>query len=1056
MKTRLLRKCLVIIIAAALSLGSIPVFADEADMAGDALSSELVDPQEELPDGTEETGAASIENTDAQENEDVSGITNEQEETSDSDSSGSGMQQENDSDGDNEVENENDQDYDTDTDVGGQDTTDLTEESEETEKSEESEKEESEESEIPEEQTDQTDVEYDTAENENNAEDTVNDQESVNVQDTENLVNEQDTENNAGEQPDQTEPNGETEKIDGEPIEKEVLPETELMIEQEAVTEQDTATEQENTAKVPESEELTALAEEERYSVEAFNANLFPPELYLQQPWGEGTCTLYAATMMIRAKMYVAGHPDWASVTADKVKAVAWNNGLNGTFTYWYDSSTYVTVTCTTVWGLSAQAARDWLDPRPEGVVAYDQENEHAIFLTDYVGDTFYCSDSGNYNSGYERSRIPVSHSILGINFFANDQLQVLAAIDKVWYVSDYNINVNTSGYLDVGGLLDCESSWGTEGYGTFDVYLNGSLVADDVSDYAAPIPAGTNYEIKDVKPLSGKYYFGAYDGNISGTIINNQTTIVWLRFVTILSGEQLISNGRYQIATVLDETKVLNVENGGTALGTNLILYTNLQQTCQIFDVYYNSEGYYTFQAVHSGNYIHVGNAMETTASNVVTWEYTGLNARWVLINAGNGYYDIVQSYGGKYLDVSGGNTVDGTNIIVCCPDGSDAQRYKFIPVSVSITNASVSGVTDKDYTGSAVTQSPTVKINGMTLQQEVDYTVSYSNNVNAGTATMTITGKNGYTGSVSKTFKIGEKITKYDVKYDANGGSGAPSAQTKTSGQTLTLSSTKPTRTGYDFINWNTKKDGTGTSYAPGASYTADASVTLYSIWQLQGGFHNVDGVWGYYQDGNLQSSMTGMVKGTINGQTAWYYIKNGIYTEATGITKKTDDSSNKWYFVKNGKYTKATGIARRADKSNSKWYYVKNGVYTKATGIAKRADGSNNKWYYVKKGVYTKATGIAKKADGSSSKWYFVKNGVYTKATGLAKKADGSSKTWFYVKNGVYKKATTIAKKAGSSSKTKYYVKAGKLNKYTGTVKIGSKKYELVKGVVKKVTK
>ena len=68
----------------------------------------------------------------------------------------------------------------------------------------------------------------------------------------------------------------------------------------------------------------------------------------------------------------------------------------------------------------------------------------------------------------------------------------------------------------------------------------------------------------------------------------------------------------------------------------------------------------------------------------------------------------------------------------------------------------------------------------------------------------------------------------------------------------------------------------------------------------------------------------------------------------------------------------------------------------------------------------------------------------------------KADGSSKTWFYVKNGVYKKATTIAKKADGSSKIKYYVKNGKLKKYTGTIKVGKKKYKVVKGVVKKVVK
>lgn len=69
------------------------------------------------------------------------------------------------------------------------------------------------------------------------------------------------------------------------------------------------------------------------------------------------------------------------------------------------------------------------------------------------------------------------------------------------------------------------------------------------------------------------------------------------------------------------------------------------------------------------------------------------------------------------------------------------------------------------------------------------------------------------------------------YTVTYNANGGTGAPSNQTKKQGETLTLSTTKPTKTGNTFVNWNTKADGTGTSYNAGASYTTDANVTLYA---------------------------------------------------------------------------------------------------------------------------------------------------------------------------------------------------------------------------------
>jgi len=74
---------------------------------------------------------------------------------------------------------------------------------------------------------------------------------------------------------------------------------------------------------------------------------------------------------------------------------------------------------------------------------------------------------------------------------------------------------------------------------------------------------------------------------------------------------------------------------------------------------------------------------------------------------------------------------------------------------------------------------------------------------------------------------------VNTYTVSYDANSGSGAPAAQTKNYGETLTLSDTIPTRTGYDFVKWNTAADGTGTDYEPGDEYIINAAVTLYAVW-------------------------------------------------------------------------------------------------------------------------------------------------------------------------------------------------------------------------------
>lgn len=85
---------------------------------------------------------------------------------------------------------------------------------------------------------------------------------------------------------------------------------------------------------------------------------------------------------------------------------------------------------------------------------------------------------------------------------------------------------------------------------------------------------------------------------------------------------------------------------------------------------------------------------------------------------------------------------------------------------------------------------------------------------------------------GSASGTMDLTR--TSYTVTYNANGGSGVPGAQTKYYGTPLTLSSTKPTKSNYTFLGWNTSSTATGSQYNAGGSYTANSDATLYAIWR------------------------------------------------------------------------------------------------------------------------------------------------------------------------------------------------------------------------------
>ena len=75
---------------------------------------------------------------------------------------------------------------------------------------------------------------------------------------------------------------------------------------------------------------------------------------------------------------------------------------------------------------------------------------------------------------------------------------------------------------------------------------------------------------------------------------------------------------------------------------------------------------------------------------------------------------------------------------------------------VAKSISGATVSAIAKRTYSGKAFTPSPTVKHGTTTLVKGTDYTLSYVNNIKAGTATVIIKGKGAYTGTKRVTFKI------------------------------------------------------------------------------------------------------------------------------------------------------------------------------------------------------------------------------------------------------------------------------------------------------------
>lgn len=313
----------------------------------------------------------------------------------------------------------------------------------------------------------------------------------------------------------------------------------------------------------------------------------------------------------------------------------------------------------------------------------------------------------------------------------------------------------------------------------------------------------------------------------------------------------------------------------------------------------------------------------------------------------------------------------------------GSSEPSTPPVASKVNIANCTVSGIADQKYSGSAIKPKPTVKNGNTTLKEGTDYTLTYKNNVNAGTATITITGKNSYTGSKTVTFKI--TVAAGWVKgskgwwYKNSDGTYSKNCSQVIAGKTYRFDAA-----GWMCTGW--VKDG---SYW----YYHDTSGAMQTGWKKSGGkwyyldpangaaktgFFNV-GSSRYYADGN-GAMQTGWKKISNN----WYY-----FTTSGAMAKGWTKVSGKWYFL-----DKSSGVMQSGwFTEGGKTYYLDPKSGDMETGWKKVDDT----WYCFKK-----SGEIAKGWMKSGGKWYYLdENGQM-----ITEKYQVNGKTYYLSGNGAMK--------------------------------------------------
>ena len=292
----------------------------------------------------------------------------------------------------------------------------------------------------------------------------------------------------------------------------------------------------------------------------------------------------------------------------------------------------------------------------------------------------------------------------------------------------------------------------------------------------------------------------------------------------------KIIDNGEYFIQSGLNSSRYLHDYDCSTENGAKVCTFqgygADAKQSIWTFERYKNTPYYYIINKYNGKALKAAGSGRDVEMSSQITADDRFL---WYLSYEAEDDEQvyIVNKESNNVLEIPNGN--DGDNVIIQLNEWNEASNERFKLVSSIQSNYP----SREKYTDSAVYINSSEPV-------KKGYTFKGWNTKSDGSGTTY------YPGDLYNETQDGGTVTLYaqwevmqhDVHYDANGGSGAPADQTKTYGKDLTLSSTKPTRGGHTFLSWNTKADGTGDTYQPGATYTHDqdgGTVTMYAKWRV-----------------------------------------------------------------------------------------------------------------------------------------------------------------------------------------------------------------------------
>ena len=177
------------------------------------------------------------------------------------------------------------------------------------------------------------------------------------------------------------------------------------------------------------------------------------------------------------------------------------------------------------------------------------------------------------------------------------------------------------------------------------------------------------------------------------------------------VDGTETVQSGMTNKIITKLSGRAVGVNGGRTENGADINLWDYERVDQQRFKFVYNEEGYYTIENIKSGKLLNVVGSDSESGTQVEQWEEQPSNEgqKWIVQDAGNGYYSIISKLNGLYLTV-GGTGANCDLMYVENPTGGDNQKFQIIESGVPQGEKIVEEGIYKIVLANAPTQSLTV----------------------------------------------------------------------------------------------------------------------------------------------------------------------------------------------------------------------------------------------------------------------------------------------------------------------------------------------------------